>query len=296
MGRRAKTDRVPKTRCNGEWTEASFFGFIRSGLRKTSQRWPPLVKYALDEVKRKSKSSNKKLKWEYRCKACRGWFARKQVQVDHIESCGTLKTFEDLPDFVRRLFCEVEGLRVLCKECHAKRTLEEKQKGSLDMLHRDEERLRMYRAVSARMKAARGMPALMRIDLLAEEIKAHRTELPVFLRWIWNPEARANVKWSNFRDSSFVPDPAEMPYGFWHMMHRLGQRGISPAEIELSIREWRTCLRSYEVALIKTAAEVLTKKPEWGLHLIHINSAFEAAGEAAQSLIETDTEHDLRER
>lgn len=298
MGRQAKTDRVPRTRCNGLWTEASFWGFIRSGLRKTSQRWPPLVKLALERVRRKSKSSNKLLKWEFRCSACRGWFPRKRVQVDHIESCGTLKTFEDLPDFVRRLFCEVEGLRILCKDCHEKRTKEEKanQKVALDMLHRDEEKLRMFRDVSTRMKAARGMPAAMRVDLLAESIKEHRIELPVFLRWIWNPECRANVKWRDLRDSSFIPDPADEPLGFWHMMHMLRQRGITRDEVEQSIKDWRTCLRAHEVSLIKVAAEVVTKRPGWGLHLIHINSAMEVAGESQQALIETDSEHDLLER
>jgi hypothetical protein len=121
MVRKAKTDRVPRTRAGGEWTEAAFWGFIRSGLRQLSRRWPPLVRHALNEAKRKSESDNKRLKWEFQCERCEGWFARKDVEVDHIEPCGSLKSFTDLSVFADRLFCESNGLRVLCSECHLKR-------------------------------------------------------------------------------------------------------------------------------------------------------------------------------
>lgn len=48
---------------------------------------------------------------------------RKEVQIDHIEPAGSLKGFDDLPGFVERLFCEVDGLQVLCKDgCHNKKT------------------------------------------------------------------------------------------------------------------------------------------------------------------------------
>ena len=32
--RRPKTDRVPRTRAGGTWTEAGFWGFLRSGVRE----------------------------------------------------------------------------------------------------------------------------------------------------------------------------------------------------------------------------------------------------------------------
>jgi hypothetical protein len=121
MARRAKTNRVPRTRAGGEWTEAAFWGFIRSGMRQLSRRWPPLVRIALNEVKRKSQSENKRLKWEFQCNHCSEWFARKHVEVDHIVECGSLKSFADLSQFADRLFCEASGLRVLCVKCHQKR-------------------------------------------------------------------------------------------------------------------------------------------------------------------------------
>jgi hypothetical protein len=120
MSRRPKTNRVPKTRASGTWTEASFWSFLRSGLRRLSMRWPP-IQYVLLSARREYKGPNKKQKWEYKCFTCKDWFPRKQVQVDHINDCGTLKTYEDLIEFVSTLFCEEDELIILCKECHERR-------------------------------------------------------------------------------------------------------------------------------------------------------------------------------
>ena len=127
MSRKAKTSRVPRTRAGAEWTEAAFWGFLRSGLRQLSRRWPPLVRLALNVNRRKSQSENKRLKWEFQCDHCSGWFARKNVDVDHIVACGSLKSFADLSVFAERLFCEADGLRVLCSDCHQKRTKKAKE-------------------------------------------------------------------------------------------------------------------------------------------------------------------------
>ena len=116
-----KTDRVPKTRATGTWSEAAFFGFLRSGLRRMSRRWPPLVAHAVNAVRRMSQSDNKRLKWEFQCQTCQDWFARKDIEVDHIEPCGSLRTLGDLQGFVSRLFCEIAGLRVSCTTCHKAR-------------------------------------------------------------------------------------------------------------------------------------------------------------------------------
>lgn len=120
--RAAKTMRVPRTRAGGEWTEAAFWGWLRSGLRQMSRRWPPLVRQAINAVRRPNQSGNKRLKWEFQCADCKGWFPRKEVEVDHVEPCGSLRSLQDIAGFVERLFCEPDGLRVLCEGCHAIRT------------------------------------------------------------------------------------------------------------------------------------------------------------------------------
>lgn len=104
-----------------QWTEARFWGFIRSLLRQGSRRWPPIYE-AKKEARRPSRGSNKRQKWEYQCAECKNWFPDKQVEIDHIEEVGTLKNYEDLPGFVERLFCSKDELRVICKECHKRKT------------------------------------------------------------------------------------------------------------------------------------------------------------------------------
>lgn len=124
MPRKPKTQRVPRTRAGGEWTEATYWSFLRSGLRQMSRRWPPIVRQAMVAARRKYEGENKRQKWEYKCASCRKWHKGTDVAVDHIEPCGSLKSGDDIREFVERLFCEPAGLRVMCRECHRKVTNE----------------------------------------------------------------------------------------------------------------------------------------------------------------------------
>jgi len=107
----------PKTRCSNTMTESAFWSFIRSALRSKSMRWKPIYD-AANAATRPYKGSNKQQKKERQCAECGGWFKLSETAVDHIEQCGSLKCADDLPAFVERLFCESDGLRVLCHECH----------------------------------------------------------------------------------------------------------------------------------------------------------------------------------
>ena len=116
---------IDKPRAGGKWSEARFWGFVRSNLRRA--QWPPIyqVKQA---AQRPYVGDNKRQKHEYQCAMCEGWFMGKDTQVDHIVPCGSLKSYEDLPRFVETLYCEADNLRVLCKGCHQKITNEERAK------------------------------------------------------------------------------------------------------------------------------------------------------------------------
>jgi 5-methylcytosine-specific restriction endonuclease McrA len=122
MSKQPKKQKVPRTRAGGEMTEAQFWGFLRSNLRLASRKWAPISRLALNACKRPSQSDNKRLKFEHQCSACSGWFPRTQVEVDHIVPTGSLRSFEDIPGFVQRLFCETDGLVVLCEQCHHVKT------------------------------------------------------------------------------------------------------------------------------------------------------------------------------
>lgn len=117
--------RVPKTRNAGTMTESAFWSFIRSALRQKSRWWKPITECKM-KARRAYKGTNKRQKYEYQCNECKGWFAEKEINVDHIVPAGSLNCAQDLPGFVERLFCEQENLQVLCTSCHDKKTKLEK--------------------------------------------------------------------------------------------------------------------------------------------------------------------------
>lgn len=122
-----KRSKMPRPRAGGAWTESRFWSFIRSALRLASRKWPPLVSDK-DRTRRRVKGVNR-VKYEYRCEGCLKWFPRKEIQVDHVIPCGSLKCADDLPGFVSRLFCEADGFQVLCSAtCHAAKTAKERLK------------------------------------------------------------------------------------------------------------------------------------------------------------------------
>lgn len=114
-----------KPRCNGTMTESAFWSFIRSALRQKSRWWKP-ISIAKANARRPYKGVNKRQKFEYQCNHCKKWFPEKKVNVDHIIPAGTLTCAADLPGFVERLFCEIDGLQVLCESCHNIKTQNEK--------------------------------------------------------------------------------------------------------------------------------------------------------------------------
>lgn len=118
--------RVERTRNAGTLTEAEFFGKIRSALRNGFKYWKPM-QIALDKASRKSQNANKKVKKEYQCCSCKKWYIRKDVQIDHIIECGSLRSFEDIPNFMRNLTQEsADSYQILCKPCHLVKTKETK--------------------------------------------------------------------------------------------------------------------------------------------------------------------------
>jgi hypothetical protein len=110
---------VELTHNMGTETEAEHMARIRSALRQASRFWKPAMK-ALMLAHRPYEGENKRIKHEYQCSECLEWKLRKDVEVNHVVPCGTLKSYDDVPGFLRNLFCEnyITGYNVLCKTCH----------------------------------------------------------------------------------------------------------------------------------------------------------------------------------
>lgn len=115
-----------KKRNGGAWTESRYQSFIKSALRTASVRWPPryeTLNNACVGVKVNEKTGRKAK--HYECVMCVGHYPQKDVQVNHKEAVVPLSGFTSWDDIIERLFCEADGLEVLCKECHKTITKEE---------------------------------------------------------------------------------------------------------------------------------------------------------------------------
>ena len=118
--KKPKKERVPKTRNAGTMTESAFWSMIRSTLRRRTMYWKP-IQNAKNAARRPYVGTNPRQKWEYQCEECQNWFTGKEIEVDHIEEAGSLRSSDDLKGFIERLFVE-EGFQVLCKSCHSTKT------------------------------------------------------------------------------------------------------------------------------------------------------------------------------
>lgn len=120
--------RTPPFEAYPSWSTAKFWGFLRSGMRSTYNRWP--AKWdVLNKSKRAFTGAGKQQKWEYLCAKCEKYHKQKDVSVDHTIPAGSLNNFDDIAGFVERLFVGPEHLQVLCKSCHNTKTQEERKQG-----------------------------------------------------------------------------------------------------------------------------------------------------------------------
>jgi DNA-directed RNA polymerase subunit RPC12/RpoP len=102
-------------------------GKLRSALRGISRWWKPFqVALRASGVRC---NIGGRIKVLYKCSQCKRLLDRKSVEVNHIVPVGSLKSYSDLPGFCERLFVEdISLLEVVCKECHAVITSDQRKK------------------------------------------------------------------------------------------------------------------------------------------------------------------------
>ena len=117
-----------KTRCSGQWTEARYNSFIKSGIRSLTRKWKPMfdaLKDAATEKKVNAKTG--RIAQHYKCAHCGGQFPVKEVAIDHIEPIVPIAGFTTWDDVISRALCEKSGFQVLCKPCHLIKSKEENE-------------------------------------------------------------------------------------------------------------------------------------------------------------------------
>ena len=124
----------PKPYGSGRYTEAGLRSFITSALRKA--RWRPKYEaihaaYVEDGI---NPATGRKCKL-HKCPSCGELFPQNQMQADHIEPVvpvgndwkdreGSFLGY-DWNDYIRRMFCELDGFLALCKTCHKAKSKQE---------------------------------------------------------------------------------------------------------------------------------------------------------------------------
>ena len=76
--------------------------------------------YPIGECKKKARIG----RGLYKCNICGS--AVKSGCVDHIKPIVPLNGFTTWDDYINSMFCEIDNLQFLCKDCHDKKTAEEK--------------------------------------------------------------------------------------------------------------------------------------------------------------------------
>ena len=113
----------------GEWTQARFNSFVKSGLRGLSRKWPP--KYQClnaSLVGQRVNVATGRIAKHFKCAQCAGEFPASKVQVDHIAPIiDPTIGFTSWDDVVDAMFCEKENLQVLCTSCHKEKTAAERK-------------------------------------------------------------------------------------------------------------------------------------------------------------------------
>jgi hypothetical protein len=124
MRKKTTKKRKPSTRksvnkpfADNTMSSSAFFSMIRSALRNQS-RFFYSMKACRDRTKIPYTGINKRKKWWYTCETCHVPYDIKKMNVHHIEGCGKLTSFEDIPEFCKKLFCSSDKLLHLCENCH----------------------------------------------------------------------------------------------------------------------------------------------------------------------------------
>lgn len=113
---------------SGQWTKSRFNSFIKSSLRTASVRWQPRYECLNNAfVGKQINVSTGRLAKHFECSRCHKHFPQKEVEVNHIVPVVPVTGFDSWDNVIDRMFCEPDGLELLCKPCHKLVTAEENQ-------------------------------------------------------------------------------------------------------------------------------------------------------------------------
>lgn len=117
-------------RNGGRWSEARYHSFIKSALRSASNRYPP--KYECRKASWVSRGRYKCAGYNKKshivdASICHNNRRVSNITADHVVPVVAPDVgFTSWDTLIERLFCEASGFQMLCRECHAAKTADER--------------------------------------------------------------------------------------------------------------------------------------------------------------------------
>ncbi len=108
------------------------YEFVANQLRRG--HWEPIARAKLmSRTKRAINPTSGRLAWFHRCSTTHGFgcgqeFVAAGVQVDHVKPVVPVTGRTSIQELAERTLCDADGLQVLCKGCHGKKTYNENQR------------------------------------------------------------------------------------------------------------------------------------------------------------------------
>lgn len=139
LKRMSKDFKIPEKEVVANWRSIVRFAWGKSSFK---------LKFLKDKALRVKNTNPRSMKrfptvTKYKCEICDELFGSNEIELDHIESENSLKTFDDAEDFLKVIFfTSTDKLQVLCKDkkrkvggknqvvrfgCHSIKTLSERK-------------------------------------------------------------------------------------------------------------------------------------------------------------------------
>lgn len=110
----------------GKTAEKKAISVVRGAIRQAWMKSPTKLAYLYSKTYPDMNPATR-TKWLVDCECCGGSFKTTDVEVDHIQGCNAFSTVEQFEDYFRTiLLAGFDDLQILCKECHAIKTLQDK--------------------------------------------------------------------------------------------------------------------------------------------------------------------------
>ena len=113
-------------------TESKFWAWVRGGFRRGIwEKHPIKLEYKKANRKKMAIGVKDRLVWAAKCEKCEKWFRESQTAVDHIVPSGSLKSVDDIKEFIQRLMLiSFDDIQILCNHhilsCHKIKTYAER--------------------------------------------------------------------------------------------------------------------------------------------------------------------------